>query len=108
MKAVEELSPAVETSVPCAAIGVPRATVYRHRTPKPADAPKPCPAPPRALSGAERRNQLRHPAYAKPQLVAIAPNQVWTWDITKLLGPAKWTYHYLYVILDIYSRHAVG
>jgi putative transposase len=56
----------------------------------------------------ERRNQLRHPAYAKPQLVATAPNQVWTWDITKLLGPAKWTYYYLYVILDIYSRYVVG
>jgi hypothetical protein len=56
----------------------------------------------------ERRNQLRHPPYAKPQLVATAPNQVWTWDITKLLGPAKWTYYYLYVILDIYSRYVVG
>ena len=56
----------------------------------------------------ERRNRLRHPPYAKPQLVATAPNQVWTWDITKLLGPAKWTYYYLYVILDIYSRYVVG
>jgi putative transposase len=56
----------------------------------------------------ERRNQLRHPPYAKPQLVATAPNQVWTWDITKLLGPAKWSYYYLYVILDIYSRYVVG
>jgi putative transposase len=56
----------------------------------------------------ERRNQLRHPAYRKPQLLATAPNQVWSWDITKLLGPAKWTYYYLYVIMDIYSRYAVG
>jgi putative transposase len=56
----------------------------------------------------ERRNQLRHPAYVKPQLVATGPNQVWSWDITKLLGPAKWTYYYLYVILDIFSRFAVG
>ncbi len=56
----------------------------------------------------ERRNQLRHPKYKKPQLLATAPNQVWSWDITKLLGPAKWTYYYLYVILDIYSRCAVG
>ena len=56
----------------------------------------------------ERRNQLRHPAYAIPQLVATAPNQVWTWDITKLRGPAKWTYYYLYVILDIYSRYVAG
>lgn len=158
MKAVEELAPAVGTSVACAAVGVRRATVYRHRQPKTAAAPKPRPAPPRALSGEERRdvlevlhsepfaekapaetyaklldqgtylcsirtmyrvlkanqevrerrNQLRHPAYAKPQVVATAPNQVWTWDITKLLGPAKWTYYYLYVILDIYSRYVVG
>ncbi len=56
----------------------------------------------------ERRNQLRRPNYKKPELLATAPNQVWSWDITKLLGPAKWTYYYLYVILDIYSRHAVG
>jgi putative transposase len=56
----------------------------------------------------ERRNQLRHPNYQKPELLATAPNQVWSWDITKLLGPAKWTYYYLYVILDIYSRYAVG
>jgi len=56
----------------------------------------------------ERRNQLRHPPYAKPQLAATAPNQVWTWDITKLPGPAKWTYYYLSVILDIYSRYVVG
>jgi len=158
MKAVEELAPAVGTSVACDAVGVPRATVYRHRQPKAAAIPKPRPAPPRALSGEERkqvldvlhsepfadqapaetyanlldqgtylcsirtmyrileanqevrerRNQLRHPAYAIPQLVATAPNQVWTWDITKLRGPAKWTYYYLYVILDIYSRYVVG
>ena len=56
----------------------------------------------------ERRNQLRHPPYVKPQLLATAPNQVWSWDITKLLGPVKWTYFYLYVILDIFSRFAVG
>ena len=66
----------------------------------------------RVLAGAaevrERRNQLRHPAYTKPELLAIAPNQVWSWDITKLLGPVKWTYYYLYVILDIFSRYAVG
>jgi putative transposase len=56
----------------------------------------------------ERRNQLTHPAYAKPELLAIAPNQVWSWDITKLKGPAKWTCFHLYVILDIFSRHVVG
>jgi putative transposase len=56
----------------------------------------------------ERRDQLRHPQYSKPELMATGPNQVWSWDITKLLGPKKWTYYYLYVILDIYSRYAVG
>ena len=56
----------------------------------------------------ERRDQLRHPNYQKPELLATAPNQVWSWDITKLKGPAKWTYFYLYVILDIFSRYVVG
>lgn len=56
----------------------------------------------------ERRNQARHPHYTKPELIADAPNRVWTWDITKLLGPAKWSYFYLYVVLDIYSRYVVG
>jgi len=56
----------------------------------------------------ERRNQLQHPHYTKPELLATGPNQVWSWDITKLLGPAKWTYFHLYVILDIFSRYVVG
>ena len=56
----------------------------------------------------ERRNQLTHPSYQKPELLATGANQVWSWDITKLLGPAKWTYFYLYVILDIFSRYVVG
>jgi putative transposase len=56
----------------------------------------------------ERRDQLRHPVYTKPELLAEAPNQVWSWDITKLMGPAKWSYFYLYVILDIFSRRVVG
>jgi putative transposase len=56
----------------------------------------------------ERRAQLRHPAYAKPELLATGPNRVWSWDITQLLGPAKWTYYYLYVMLDIFSRYVVG
>ena len=56
----------------------------------------------------ERRNQLRHPNYRKPELLAEAPNQVWSWDITKLRGPVKWTYYYLYVILDIFSRYVTG
>jgi len=56
----------------------------------------------------ERRDQLRHPVYQKPELLATAPNQVWSWDITKLLGPVKWTYYYLYVLLDIFSRYIPG
>lgn len=56
----------------------------------------------------ERRDQLRHPVYHKPELLATAPNQLWSWDITTLLGPVKWSYFYLYVILDVYSRYVVG
>ncbi|CUI06883.1 Mobile element protein [Janthinobacterium sp. CG23_2] len=56
----------------------------------------------------ERRNQLRHPEYAKPELLAVVPNQVWSWDITKLKGPVRGTCFHLYVILDIFSRYVVG
>jgi putative transposase len=56
----------------------------------------------------ERRNIVRRPQYKKPELLATAPNQVWSWDITKLRGPEKWSSYYLYVILDIFSRYAVG
>ena len=65
----------------------------------------------------ERRNQLRHPNYTKPELLATQPNQLWSWDtpalacgasVTKLLGPTKWTYYYLYNILDVFSRYSVG
>ncbi len=56
----------------------------------------------------ERRAQARRPAHVKPELVATAPNEVWSWDITKLAGPHKWTWYQLYVILDVYSRYAVG
>ena len=56
----------------------------------------------------ERRNQLQHPNYVKPELLATKPNELWSWDITKLLGPTKWTYYYLYVILDVFSRFVVG
>jgi len=139
----------------CAAMGLARATYYRHLTPR---SPLARPTPARALAPAERqavlavlheprfvdlapaevyatllddkrylcsertmyrvlaenqevrerRDQLRHPVYKKPELLATGPNQVWSWDITKLLGPAKWTYYYLYVIIDIYSRYVVG
>jgi putative transposase len=56
----------------------------------------------------ERRNQLRHPLYARPELLATGPNQLWSWDITKLRGPATWSYYYLYVMLDVFSRYVVG
>ena len=56
----------------------------------------------------ERRRILRHPKYKRPELLAKGPNQLWSWDITKLRGPGKYTYYYLYVILDVYSRYVVG
>src|SRR5262249_37441295 len=56
----------------------------------------------------ERRDQLRHPNYAKPELVATAPNQLWSWDITKLLGPTRGIYYQLYVIIDVFSRYVPG
>jgi putative transposase len=58
--------------------------------------------------GGERRNQRVHPAYTKPELLAVRPNEVWSWDISKLKGPAKWVHFHLYVILDIFSRYVVG
>jgi len=56
----------------------------------------------------ERRNQLIHPAHAKPELLATGPNQVWSWDITRLRGALKWQFFYLYVLIDIFSRYVVG
>ena len=56
----------------------------------------------------ERRDQVRHPHYAAPELLATRPNELWSWDITRLLGPTKWTYYYLYVLLDVFSRYVVG
>jgi len=56
----------------------------------------------------ERRNQLRRPVYQKPELLATGPNQVWSWDITRLRGPVKWSGFYLYVVMDIFSRYIVG
>lgn len=152
-----ELGAAVSVAAACRALGVPRATFYRHRhRPDRPKAPRPKPA--RALSEAEqnkvlevlheerfmdqapaavyarlldeakylcsirtmyrilhaanevreRRNRVRHPAYTKPELLATGPNQVWSWDITKLKGPAKWQHYCLYVIMDIFSRCVVG
>lgn len=56
----------------------------------------------------ERRDQLVHPPYRKPELLATEPNQLWSWDITKLRGPVKWSFYYLYVILDVFSRYVTG
>jgi transposase InsO family protein len=56
----------------------------------------------------ERRDQLTHPPYAKPELLAERPNELWSWDVSKLKGPAKWTYYYLFVLLDVFSRYIVG
>jgi len=160
MQAVEELSSTSGTLPACQALGVARATLYRHRrgsraalTAQPAKRAHPralcieeeqavlaelhgerfVDQAPAAVYAAlldegrylcsertmyrllaeagevrERRDQLRHPAYAKPELLATRANEVWSWDITKLLGPAKWTYFYLYVLLDIFSRYVVG
>jgi putative transposase len=159
ISAVDELTPVVGTARACRALAVPRASVYRHRRPRPPlRVVPPRPTPPRALSEAERqqvrellhasrfidaapaqiyatlldegtylcsertmyrilaaasevrerRNQLRRPRYARPELLATGPNHVWSWDITKLRGPHTWTYYYLYVILDVFSRCVVG
>lgn len=56
----------------------------------------------------ERRNQAKHAQHEKPELLARRPNELWSWDITKLKGPAKWSYFYLYVIMDVFSRYVVG
>jgi len=160
MRAAEELSAVSGTLPACRALGVARATLYRHRDRlrRPAIRAHAARNHPRALGIEEqqvvlaelrserfvdqapaavyaglldegrylcsertmyrlllaagelreRRDQLRHPAYAKPELLATRPNELWSWDITKLLGPAKWTYFYLYVLLDVFSRYVVG
>jgi len=155
MSTITEMGVVLGVAVVCAAVGMARASYYRHLKPK---LPPPRKASPRRLSDdereivlailheprfadlapaevyatlldegrylcsertmyrvlaensevRERRNQLRHPRYAPPELLATGPNQLWSWDITKLLGPAKWTYYYLYVIIDVFSRYAVG
>lgn len=156
MQSIEQLAHKIGTQAACAALAVPRSSLYRGRQPPPKKTTRKVSV--RALSQAEkaevyrelnserfqdqaprevyatlmdegrylcswrtmyrilaengevreRRNQLRHPNYAKPELLATAPNQLWSWDITKLLGPSKWTYYYLYVILDVFSRYVVG
>jgi len=136
MATVTQIGPRLGIAPTCAALGLPRATYYRRR--RPARAAPTRRRSPRALGEAERaavleqlhtprfvdlapgevyaahaevrerRAQLRHPLYAAPELLARRPNELWSWDITKLLGPAKWTYFYLYVMLDVFSRYVVG
>ena len=161
MSAVSSLSQDVGKKSACEAPAVPRATFYRHMSPKPKPLveEKPSPVPVLALDNQEkravidllhserfqdkaprqvyaalldeglyhcsvrsmyrlltqehgdvkeRRRHVQRPHYTKPELLATAPNQVWSWDITKLKGAMKWTYFYLYVILDIFSRYVVG
>ena len=156
METIKGIGPELGVVAACAALGLPRATYYRHLCPMHGPPPKrdsPRALPPderkavlavlhedrfvdlapaevyatlldegtylcsertmyRVLAEnqevRERRDQLRHPNYAAPELLATAPKQLWSWDITKLLGPTKWTYFYLYVVLDVYSRYVVG
>lgn len=155
MNAVHALAPLVGVVAACAAMAVPRSTLYRRQV---VTCAPPRPPPPRALTREERRavldiansdrfvdvspaeivatlldekvyhcstrtmyrilaeagevrerrNQLRHPEYKKPELLATEPNQVWSWDITKLLRVEKWKYFYLYVVMDVFSRYVVG
>jgi putative transposase len=157
VRAVTATSEVVGVASACDALGIPKATYYRHLQPK---TPPRAPArQPRALTEEqraqvlevlhdprfvdrapeqvwaalldeeerylcsartmyrilaanhevrERRDQLRHPKYAAPQLLATKPNELWSWDITKLPGPQKWTSYHLYVILDVFSRYVVG
>jgi len=159
MQAARQAAPDVGTKAACEAMGLPRATFYRHENipfgpPLPTCRPQPqrtlrpderqqildvlhadrfMDQAPRQVWATlldqgtylcsvrtmyrildskneikERRKQLQHPKYKKPELLAEAPNQVWSWDITKLKGPLKWTCYHLYVIMDIFSRCVVG
>jgi putative transposase len=155
VKAALAIAPEVGLTAACEALGVPRATLYRHRKPR---APRAKGSSSRALtdderaqvrevlfserfrdasppqiyaalldegvylasiatmyrvlredrSARDRRRVVRHPAWPKPELVARGPNQVWSWDITKLKGPTKGVFFCLYVVIDIYSRYVVG
>jgi len=158
METAFAVAPEIGLAPACRALGVSRATAYRHRSPGPPAVPRARRRSPLALSDTERsailaelhaerfvdaspaavyatlldegtylasertmyrilaanqevrerRAQLRHPAYAAPELLATAPNELWSWDITKLRGPAKWSWFYLYVILDVFSRYVPG
>jgi putative transposase len=158
METALAVAPEIGMVQACRALGVSRATAYRHRQPARIASPRTAHRSPLALSDAERasvlaelhserfadaspaqvyatlldegtylasqrtmyrilaanaevrerRDQLRHPAYARPELLATGPRELWSWDITKLKGPAKWTWFYLYVLLDVFSRYVPG
>lgn len=158
MEAALEAAPAIGLAPACRALGVSRATAYRHLSPAAPCERRPRPASPRALSqeerdlvveqlhgerfadespatvyatlldegtylasertmsrilaaraeSGERRDQLRHPAYAAPELLAEAPDDLWSWDITKLRGPSRGIWFHLYVLLDVFSRYVPG
>ena len=112
------LAPTGSVDPVCRALGIPRASFYRHRRPETtteldegiylASEHTFYRVLPAQGETTERRNQLTHPTYHKPKLLAVRPNQVWSWDITKLLGPTRWIYFCLYVIIDIFSRGPKG
>jgi len=158
METALAVAPEIGMAPACRALGVSRATAYRHRSPRPRGERRSRPRPALALTdeeraavleqlhaerfadrspahvyatlldegtylasertmyrllaergeSGERRDHLRHPAYTRPELLATGPNQLWSWDITKLKGPATWTCFYLYVLLDVFSRYVVG
>ncbi len=119
MKLVDERADILTVAEACGSVGLPRANYYRAKSAK--ETPPMRRRSHRRLSEAERerilaenaavrerRDQLRHPEYKRPELLAAGPNRLWSWDITKLKGPHKWTYYYLYVLLDVWSRKVVG
>jgi putative transposase len=116
---VESLGGQIGMTKACEVLGLPRSSLYAARQPRRARVRRPG-MPPRALSAEEQArvrqtlnserfaDQAPREVYAKPRLLATAPNQVWTWDITRLPGPAKWVGFCLYVLLDLFSRFVVG
>jgi putative transposase len=118
IEAAEELGKSASVSEACRVLGVPRSSLYWTRQPELPPAPQSTSH--RALSVEEKtdvhqtldserfRDCSPREVYTKPELLATASNQVWSWDITKLKGPFTWVYYYLYVILDIFSRYVVG
>ena len=118
MAGVKGLAPAIGAAAACSAKGIKRATFYRKQRPlelKPAQAR---PKPPRAPTEAERARVLevlheerfidQSPVEVYVKIPARRPDELWCWAVTKVLGPQKWMYLYLYVLVDVYSRCVVG